>query len=117
LSSHDLIDEGTVLISPEGAKCVMVIYISGQLVEPMIDIKVGFRLRLVLRGRSVSRWTWDERFIERTVQPVTVTIVYFQVSIAVDAGSGSRNINGPGMLRSLGLSLVDAKLLMVLASG
>jgi hypothetical protein len=45
----------------------------------MIDIRVGFRLRLVLRGRSVSRWTWDERFIERTVQPVTVTIVYFQV--------------------------------------
>ena len=50
---RDFLNEGTMLISHEGVKCVRVVGILVQLVEPVVDVKVGFRLRLVLRWRSV----------------------------------------------------------------
>jgi hypothetical protein len=53
-SSGDLLDDGTMLIFHEGVKLkcvrVRVVNILVPLVEPVLDIKVGFRLRLVLRG-------------------------------------------------------------------
>jgi hypothetical protein len=36
------------------------------MVEPVVDVKVGFQLRLALRGRSVSWRSQDVRLIGRT---------------------------------------------------
>ena len=53
-SSGDLLDDGTMFIFHEGVKLkcvrVRVVNILVRLVEPVVDIKVRFRLRLVIRG-------------------------------------------------------------------
>lgn len=81
LSSDNLVDEGTVLISYEGVKYVRVraVYILVELVEPIVNVKVGFLLRLVLGRGSISRRTGKEWLIRGAMQPVTVVIVFFQV--------------------------------------